>query len=151
MQRRGGGGRLGRPRQFDEILEPGEVDLRARDAERVADAAFRELRTQVMKFDPVADIQSIIDNLAKTVDRVLKKLNLEDLLAEPLQLYDQILAAFSSLRPAELLQPALDQLDRIAGEVDAGLTETVTSFRALQDALPDHVGSTSLAVSASAG
>ncbi|MCX6627069.1 MAG: hypothetical protein NTW28_05510 [Candidatus Solibacter sp.] len=113
--------------------------------------AFRELRTQVMTFDPVADIQLIIDNLAKAVDSVLKKLNLEDLLAEPLELYDQILSAISALRPADLLQPVLDQLDRIAGEVDAGLTDTVTSFRALQDALPDQVGSTSLAVSASAG
>jgi phage-related protein len=111
--------------------------------------AFRQLRTQVLTFDPVADIQSIIDNLAKAVDSVLKKLNLENLLAEPLQLYDQILASFSKLRPAELLQPVLDQLDRIASEVDAGLTETVTSFRALQDALPDHVGSTSISASAS--
>ena len=56
--------------------------------------------------------------------------------------------------PPEGLEEQVDllqQLDRIEGEVDAGLTESVTSFRALQDALPDHVGSTSLAVSASAG
>jgi phage-related protein len=110
-------------------------------------AAFRQLRTDVLAFDPVADIQSIIDNLAKAIDSVLKKLNLEELLAEPLQLYDRILSAFSALRPAELLQPVLEQLDRIAAEVHAGLTETVTSFRALQDALPDHVGSTSLSAS----
>jgi hypothetical protein len=112
-------------------------------------AAFAQLRTQVMTFDPVADIQSIIVGLAAAVDRVAKKLNLEDLLAEPLQLYDQILSAFASLRPADLLQPVLDQLDRIAAEVDAGLTETVTSFRALQEALPDHVGSTSVSVAVS--
>lgn len=113
-------------------------------------AAFNQLKTNVLAFDPVGDIQSIIDALAKAVDNVLKKLNLEDLLSEPLQLYDEILGALSSLRPADMLRPVLDQLDRIASEVDQGLTDTVTSFKALQDAIPDRVGSTEITASASA-
>jgi len=107
-------------------------------------AAFQEVRTQVLQFDPVGDIQSILDAVSKTVERVLKNLNLEELLAEPLQLYDQILALLEGLQPANMLRPVLDQLERIAGEVDAGLTSTVTAFRGLQEALPDQIGSTSL-------
>jgi hypothetical protein len=112
-------------------------------------AAFTTVRNQVIAFDPVKDIQAIIEAVAKAVETVLKKLNVEELLAEPLALYDKILELISSLKPGDLLVPVLDQLDRVAEEVDQGLTRTVDAFRGLQDALPDQVGSTSLSASAS--
>jgi hypothetical protein len=112
-------------------------------------AEFQAVRIQVLQFDPAGDIQRILDNVSKTAERVLKNLNLEELLAEPLQLYDQVLALLEGLQPAHMLRPVLDQLERIAGEVDAGLTNTVTAFRGLQEALPDRIGSTSLSASAS--
>jgi phage-related protein len=112
-------------------------------------AAFQQVRTQVLQFDPVSAIQSILDDLSEAIERVLSHLDLENLLEEPLHIYDEILALLAGLRPADLLRPVYDQLDRIASEVDEGLAETVTSFHALQDALPDHVGSTSLTASVS--
>jgi hypothetical protein len=42
------------------------------------------------------------------------------------------------------------QLDAIASQLDAGLEGTCASFKRLQDALPDQIGSTSLSVSVSA-
>jgi hypothetical protein len=82
-----------------------------------------------------------------TVARVLEKLSFERLLATPLAIYDQILAALDRLDVAKLLAPLLDTLDTIAHGVDTGLDHTVEAFERLQAALPGGGGGSSAEVS----
>ncbi len=104
-------------------------------------AAFSRLRTAIVDADPLATISSILADLQALIARVLGKLNLERLLATPLAIYDDILAQLHALDPSGLLAPLYDQLDVMARQIDTGLTDTITGFQRLQDALPAGGGS----------
>ena len=102
--------------------------------------AFNAARAQVIAFNPLADIETALTELRNTIVRVMGKLNAEEIMATPLQIYDRIMGLLGQLDLNALLTPLYDQLDNIAQQVDEGLTGTVTSFRRLQDALPATVG-----------
>ena len=65
-------------------------------------------------------------------------------------IFDDMIGALEQLDVGKLLEPIFVQLDAIAFQIDAGLENTCASFKRLQDALPDRIGSTSLSVSVSA-
>lgn len=111
--------------------------------------AFNDAKTQVTGFDPLADLTAALTELRDTIARVLGKLNASEILATPLQIYDTLVGLLGQLDLQTLLAPLLDQIDNIAKQVDEGLSETVTAFQRLQDALPDTVGSTSVTAGAS--
>ena len=108
--------------------------------------AFRQLRQDLLGFDPLAIIEQILNELRDTAARILEKLSVQTLLETPLAIYDEILAAFATLDLNVLLTPLLDRLDAIALQVDVGLDDTVAAFERLQEALPPPGGGSSVAV-----
>lgn len=114
-------------------------------------AAFEALKTNLIESDPLGQVIAILDNLKALIAGVLEKLTLETILASPLAIYDTILADLESLDPRGLLDPVFAQLDEIAAQVDAGLTDTLTAFERLQAALPSGGGGSSVSVSVSVG
>jgi hypothetical protein len=108
--------------------------------------ALRDLRQELLAFDPLAAIVQILEDLRDTAARILEKLNVQQLLATPLAIYDQILAAFATIDLNVLLIPILDRLDAIALNVDEGLDRTVAAFVKLQEALPPPGGGSSVSV-----
>jgi hypothetical protein len=103
-------------------------------------AAFEALRAEVLAFDPLGEIRHILDAVREALDRIIDKLKATYLLQVPLEVYDSILAELEQLRIEGLLAPLLDSLDVVAQEVDAGLSETVQAFVALQQSLPTAGG-----------
>lgn len=112
-------------------------------------AAFRTAQDEVRAFDPLSAIEAALDRFSETAGRVVARLSAEKLLAKPLELYDELLAALDRLDLEALLAPLLDQLEAIVQQVSDGLGRTVDAFERLQDALPARVGSTPLSGSAS--
>jgi lysophospholipase L1-like esterase len=108
--------------------------------------AFRELRQDLLTFDPLAVIFEILEALQETAARLLEKLNVQKLLETPLAIYDDILAAFAALDFNALLAPILDRLDAIAQQVDEGLDATVTAFERFQESLPPPGGGSTVSV-----
>ncbi len=98
--------------------------------------AFDALKADLAAFDPLQVVREVVDQLTTTVTRVLGKLEAERLLAQPIRIYDEILAALTALHLDTLLTPILDQLDGLAAQVDAGLGQTADAVKRLQDALP---------------
>lgn len=76
--------------------------------------AFRNLRQNLLAFDPLAVLVQILNDLRNTAARILEKLNVQKLLKTPLAIYDEILAAFAAIDLNALLTPILDRLDAIA-------------------------------------
>ena len=113
--------------------------------------AFTGSQNQVLSFDALGSLTEGITNLQDTSTRVLGKLDAEEILKTPLEIYDDVLSLFESLDLGELLTPVLDVLDNLSEKVATGLDETSTAFVRLQDALPDQVGSSSVSGSASVG
>lgn len=124
-------------------------------------AAFQGLQDELRGFDPFGDLIALLDELkavirrltgdppAVTEGRVEGKLKAERLLKVPLEIVDDLIAAFAALDLEHLLTPILDALDLLAHEIDEGLDRTVVSFKHLQDALPGGGGGSSGSVSGS--
>jgi hypothetical protein len=111
--------------------------------------AFAALKQELLDFDPLAEILTILNALRDTAARIVQKLSARKLLESPLAIYDTIVNAFRELNINNLLSPVLDALDGIAQQVDQGLDETVEAFKRLQDALPPPGGGSSASVSVS--
>lgn len=110
-------------------------------------AAVDALKAQVAAFDPLHALLTVLDTLRDTAARVLEKLSAQQLLADPIAIYREIVDALDALNVQALMTPVLDLLDSIAHDVDAGLDDTVAAFQRLQDALPSGGGGSSASVS----
>jgi hypothetical protein len=112
-------------------------------------ADFAAVQAAVAAFDPLATLDDAIKAAEESVTRVLGNLDPVKLVASPQEIFDDIIGALEQLDVGKLLKPIFEQLDAIAGQIDAGLEGTIGSFQRLQDALPDRIGSTSLGASVS--
>ncbi len=113
--------------------------------------AFKALQHDLATNDPVKTVITILNTMRDKIASILEKLNFQKLLATPLAIYDHIVVELSELNVTGLLNPVLDQLDQIAAQVDTGLTDTVTAFKHLQEALPGGGGSASVSVGVGIG
>ncbi len=107
------------------------------------------LKAQVAAFNPLQALLTVLDALRSTVARVLAKLSAQQLLADPVAIYREIVDALNALNVQALMAPVLDLLDAIAHDVDVGLDDTVTAFQRLQQALPAGAGGSSITVEVS--
>ncbi|WP_299440845.1 hypothetical protein [uncultured Rhodospira sp.] len=111
--------------------------------------AFTDAQNTLAAFDPLGAVQALLDELAERADRTVAKLTPSEILAGVIDLHAAIVAEIERLDVTQLMASVFDQLDRLAIQVSEGLDETAESFRDLQDALPDQVGSTSVSASVS--
>lgn len=108
--------------------------------------AVTTLKAQVAAFNPLAALLTVLNALRDKAARLLGKLSAQKLLADPVAIYGEIVEAIDALNVQALMAPVLDLLDSVAHDVDAGLDDTVTAFRRLQDALPAGGGGSSVSV-----
>jgi len=108
--------------------------------------AVNALKAEVAAFNPLQALTTVLDTLRDTVARVLAKLSAQQLLADPVLIYREIVDALDALNVQALMAPVLGLLDSIAHDVDTGLDETVAAFERLQDALPSGGGGSSVTV-----
>lgn len=113
--------------------------------------AFADAQAAIAAFDPLGPVIDTLNALKATILRVLGKLDGHALLKTPIEIFEAIRDALDALDLDALLDPLLDRLDAIAGQVTGGLEDTVGSFERLQKALPSQVGSTSISASVSVG
>lgn len=111
--------------------------------------AFKSLQHDVATFDPLAPLTTVLNALRDLVPRVIAKLSAEKLLQAPLAIYQTIVDALKALNIQTLMGPVLDQIDRIAEQVNQGLDSTVGAFQRLQQALPSGGGGSVLSVAVS--
>ncbi len=114
-------------------------------------ADVNALKATLTSADPLAPVLDILNAVRDTIARVLAKLSLEHILAIPLAVYDELLAALAKLDVGKLIGPLRAQLDDIAHQVDEGLDKTVSSFERLQASLPSGGGGSSVDVSVAVG
>ena len=117
-------------------------------AEPLAD--FAAVQAAFAAFDPLGALEDAIKAAEESVTRVLASIDPVKLVESPQAIFDDIIGALEQLDVGKLLEPIFVQLDAISFQIDAGLEGTCASFKRLQDALPDQIGSTSLSVSVSA-
>jgi hypothetical protein len=98
--------------------------------------AWEALQATLLAFDPLGPLLDVVNAFKAAAERVLGKLRGEELLAQPIRIYDEILEAVRALDVEELTRPVLDALDDLAGQIDEGLDGTVTALERLQQALP---------------
>ena len=108
-------------------------------------ASFDALKADLLAFDPLHPFKVLIDDLVATAHRVLDSLSGEELLEDPIRIYDDVVAALEALNLQNLLAPVLDALDSIAEQVDTGLDRTAEALVRLQGALPSGGGSSASA------
>jgi hypothetical protein len=109
-------------------------------------AAVDTLKAEVAAFDPLAALLTLLDALRDSAARVLTKLSAQQLLADPLAIYREIVDALEALNVQALMAPVLELLDAIARDVGEGLDNTLGAFQRLQDALPSGGGGSSVSV-----
>ncbi|SDD81704.1 hypothetical protein [Rhodospira trueperi] len=114
-------------------------------------ASFTTAQQTLGAFDPLGAVQALLDDLAERAERTVAKLTPSEILSGAVDLHAAIVAEIERLQVATLMAGVFDELDRLAAQVNAGLDDTATAFRELQDALPDQVGSTRVSVSVSVG
>jgi hypothetical protein len=114
-------------------------------------AGFRDLRAEVAGFDPLAPVIAVLNGLRDAAARLLEKLDVEAILAEPIAIYEDILGLLGQLDLEVLFGPVMERLVALQGQVEEGLERTVTAFERLQESLPASVGSTSTSGSVSVG
>jgi hypothetical protein len=114
-------------------------------------AAFKQTQNDVVNFDPLAAIKSAIESIQSSSVRILEKLDAEDILATPIGIFQDLLGSLELIDLQALLKPILDVLDNLSQKVSEGLSETTSSFKQLQEALPNQVGSTSITFSFDGG
>jgi|GEM_PF-2793033 len=112
---------------------------------------FNTTQTTVMTFDPLIELNEGLTALRNSSATILAKLDIEQILKSPLEIYRELVALFESLDLSELLSPVLEVLDELSEKVSSGLDDTSTAFTRLQDALPDQVGGSSVSAAASVG
>ena len=106
-------------------------------------ASFIQTQSDVLAFDPLGPLTAAIEALKSSSSRVLSKLDAQEILKTPSEVFQDILAALQMIDLQNLLKPILDVLDSLSQKVNTGLADTTEAFTRLQDALPDQIGSTS--------
>lgn len=111
--------------------------------------SFIQAQSDVLGFDPLGPLTAAIEALKTSSTRVLGKLDAEEILKTPIEVFQDVLTTLEMIDLQNLLKPILDVLDSLSQKVSQGLEDTTEAFERLQDALPDQVGSTSISASAS--
>lgn len=111
--------------------------------------AFTQTQSDVVNFDPLAAIKSAIESIQSSSVRILDKLDAEKILATPIDIFEDLLSSLELIDLQELLKPILEVLDNLSKKVSEGLEGTTDSFKQLQEALPDQIGSTTITFTAS--
>jgi hypothetical protein len=111
--------------------------------------AFNSLVARVEAFDPLAPVRAVIDDLELTVETTFETVRPSVLFQPVCDAYDTIVDLAAGLDVKSLLEPVLDALAGIAGQLDAGLDVTADALGRLQAALPSEVSSSSASGSVS--
>lgn len=111
--------------------------------------AFKQTQSDVLDFNPLEPIKAAIESIQSSSERILNKLDAQDILATPIDIFEDLLSSLELIDLQELLKPILEVLDNLSQKVSDGLADTTASFKQLQEALPNQVGSTSITVSIS--
>ena len=133
----------------DEVFQQTLGELQALSPQALLAAPLGQvqaLKAEVAAFDPLGALLDVLDALRDTAARLVGKLSAQQLLADPVAIYREIVDALDALNVQALMAPVLDLLDAIAHDVDQGLDDTVAAFRRLQDALPSGGGGSSVSV-----
>ncbi len=102
-------------------------------------SAFEALQTRIADYDPLQSVRAVIDAFKAAVaeltdpDSPLRPTILLDAL---LTTYESILSMAGDLNIREVLQPILDELQAISGQLDEGLERSGEAFGRLKEALP---------------
>jgi hypothetical protein len=99
-------------------------------------AAFDTLKADVLAFDPVAPLKQLLDALKATIDRVLAKLNVAQLLEPAGKLFDQLVATLRQVDPDDAVQPLVAALRTLAGDIQKGIEQLRDALKRLQAAIP---------------
>jgi hypothetical protein len=116
----------------------------------VTKTSFNQTQSDVLAFNPLGPLTAAIDELKDSSTRVLGKLDAEEILKTPTEVFQDVLTTLEMIDLQNLLKPILDVLDSLSQKVSQGLDDTTEAFKRLQDALPDQIGSTSISASVSA-
>jgi hypothetical protein len=112
-------------------------------------AAFDGVVARVEAFDPLAPVRAVIDDLQATIESTFETLTPSILFRAVGDAYDTIVDLAAGLDVKGLLEPVLDALAGIAGQLDGGLEMTADALGRLQAALPGEVTSSSASGSVS--
>ena len=126
-----------------EALAGAHAEARARIEELHPDRLLGEVvgtfagaRSEVLAFDPLADLEALLGSLRTSRERLLRSLDPETLVQKPTEVHALIVSEIRLLDLERLGGPIFRELDVVAAQVDEGLDVTVTSFEALQRSLP---------------
>jgi phage-related protein len=128
---------------LDDVLNAGKAKIDSLNPVKLLEpslAAFDQLKTDVLAFDPLAPVKQLVDTLKATIERVLDKLNVERLLEPAAQLFDDLVGTLRSLDVDSLVSPLLDALHTLATDIESGLEQLRTALDRLQAAIPSSDG-----------
>jgi phage-related protein len=128
---------------LDDVLNAGKAQIDSLNPVKLLEpslAAFDQLKTDVLGFDPLAPVKQLVDTLKATIQRVLDKLDVERLLEPAAKLFDDLLTTLRSLDVDSLVSPLLDALHTLASDIKSGLDQLRDALDRLQAAIPSSDG-----------
>jgi hypothetical protein len=128
---------------LDDVLNAGKAKIDSLNPVKLLEpslAAFDQLKTDVLGFDPLAPVKQLVDTLKATIQRVLDKLSVERLLEPAGKLFDDLVATLRSLDVDSLVSPLLDALHTLASDIKSGLDQLRDALDRLQAAIPSSDG-----------
>jgi hypothetical protein len=128
---------------LDDVLNAGKAKIDSLNPVKLLEpslAAFDQLKTDVLAFDPLAPVKQLVDALKATIQRVLAKLSVERLLEPAAQLFDDLVATLRSLDVNSLVEPLVDALHTLASDIKTGLDQLRDALKRLQAAIPSTEG-----------
>ncbi len=103
-------------------------------------AAVEETKAALAAFDPLGPARAVVDALHAAVDTLAVEFAPTTLLAPALVLYDEVVGVVEGLNVLGILQPVLDALDGLKGQLDTGMDQVIDALANLKEACESDGG-----------
>ena len=101
---------------------------------------FDDLRSNLDAFDPLAPVQTAVDELRALIVEFVEQFAPTVVLAPVLEVYDRLSSLIGSFDLGALLDPVLTRLQAIGADIDSGMNRVIDALERLQEACESDGG-----------
>ena len=102
--------------------------------------ALDQAKAALAIFDPLGPAKDVVEAMHNAVDVLARDFAPTTLLGPALVLYDEVIGVIEGLNVATILQPVLDALDGLKGQLDTGMDQVIDALAHLKEACESDGG-----------
>ena len=102
--------------------------------------ALDQAKAALAAFDPLGPARAVVEAMHAAVDVLARDFAPTTLLGPALDLYDEVVGVIEGLNVATILQPVLDALAGLKGQLDTGMDQVIDALAHLKEACESDGG-----------